>query len=300
MTEEPETGGTGDAAEEPAERQTTPFLVLQFFIFPMAIVAVCVTVFVLFGLIAAEHKGAREYLAEIRSGGSTTRWQAAYALSSLVQGGDPKTLSDPRFVPEAISLFEQSGNDDPRVRRYLAVTLGRVGDRRAVAPLIHFLEEPGNPADTEGAIYATWALGTLKDPTAIPILVKLAGGEERDLRKAAVHALGSFTDPQAEAALKSALVDSVEDVRWNGALALARKGHAEAEPVLLQMLDPAHMAQVPGLTLAQREEAMLGAIAAATKLGSPPLRKALEGLGSGEANLKVRDAALQALKGMPH
>ena len=299
MSDEPETEGGPDQTEGPSERQTTPFLVLQFFIFPMAIVAVCVTVFVLFGLIAAERKGARDYLAEIRSGSSNTRWQAAYALSSLVQGGDPKTLADPRFVPEAIALFEQSGNDDPRVRRYLAVTLGRVGDRRAVAPLIHFLEEPGALADPEGAIYATWALGTLKDPQAIPTLVRLASGEERDLRKAAIHALGSFNDPRAEAALKAGLVDAVEDVRWNAALALSRTGAPESEPVLLEMLDPKHMATVPGLTAPQREDAMLAAIAAATRLESPSLKRALEGLGAGEANLKLRDAALQALKGAP-
>ena len=37
---EPDETALGDEEEE---RQSTPFLVLQFFIFPMAIVAVCVT-----------------------------------------------------------------------------------------------------------------------------------------------------------------------------------------------------------------------------------------------------------------
>ena len=300
MTEEPEPIARDvPPPEEPGPRQTTPFLVLQFFIFPMAIVAVSVTVFVLFGLIAAERKSARDYLSEIRSGSSNTRWQAAYALSTLVQSGNPKALSDPRFVPEAVSLFEQSGNDDPRVRRYLAVTLGRVGDRRAVGPLIHFLEEAGPTADPESAIYATWALGTLGDPAAIPLLVKLAAGEDRDLRKAAIHALGSFHEPAAEAALENALVDAIEDVRWNAALALARRGNPAAAPVLLQMLDRTHLATVQGLTPAQREDAMLAAVTATGGLKSASLQKVLERLAASDLDLKVREAAQQALVQAP-
>ncbi|MGF7473861.1 hypothetical protein WFJ45_24365, partial [Salmonella enterica subsp. enterica serovar Minnesota] len=67
-------------AEAPAEltpeRQSTPFLVLQFFVFPLSIVAVCVAVFVVFGLIASEGRGARDYLSEVRQGGANRRWQA--------------------------------------------------------------------------------------------------------------------------------------------------------------------------------------------------------------------------------
>src|SRR5438445_766056 len=77
--------------EEPLrERQTVPFLVLQFFVFPLAIVAVCVAVFVVFGLIAGESKGARDYLAEVRSGGANRRWQAAFELSKVLQAGRDK------------------------------------------------------------------------------------------------------------------------------------------------------------------------------------------------------------------
>jgi hypothetical protein len=66
-----------EGSEEQPVRQTTPFLVLQFFIFPLSIVAVCVTVFVIFGLIASEGKGPRQYLDEVRTGSANRRWQAA-------------------------------------------------------------------------------------------------------------------------------------------------------------------------------------------------------------------------------
>ena len=60
---------TGDApagspGPDEGPRQTTPFLVLQFFIFPMAIVAACVAVFVIFGLISSDAKTARDHLAD--------------------------------------------------------------------------------------------------------------------------------------------------------------------------------------------------------------------------------------------
>jgi HEAT repeat protein len=281
--------------EEDGQRQTTPFLVLQFFIFPMAIVAVSVTVFVLFGLIASEHKTARDYLAEIRAGSSNTRWQAAYALSTLVQSGDPKALADPRFVPEALDLFAHSGNDDPRVRRYLAVTLGRLGDRRAVPVLTDFLENGGADADPEAQVYATWALGALGDPSAVPVLLKLARSDDQGLRKTAVHSLASFGGQEVDQALGEALKDAVEDVRWNAALALARRGKHEALPVILQMLDRTHLASVPGLTAEQRREAMLQAIPAAAALGGDTVATTLGALAQSDPDLAVREAARKAL-----
>jgi HEAT repeat protein len=295
MSDEPEEA----SSDAPEERQTTPFLVLQFFIFPMAIVAVCVTVFVLFGLIASEHKTARDYLAEIRSGNSNTRWQAAYALSTLVQGGDPKAFADPRFVPEALDLFEHSGNDDPRVRRYLAVSLGRLGDPRAVRVLARFLEQADSDTDSESQIYATWALGALSDPSVVPLLTKLAKSPDKGIRKTAVHSLAPFPGPTVDAALREALTDATEDVRWNAALALARRKDPSALPVLLQMLDRAHLALVDGLTAEQRQEALLEAIPAAGELGGSSVAATLGALAENDPDLKVREGARETLQKLP-
>jgi PBS lyase HEAT-like repeat-containing protein len=117
-------------------RQTVPFLVLQFFLFPLGIVAVCVAVFVIFGLIAGENRTARDYLAEIRSGSANRRWQAAFELSKVLQSGRDPALADPRLAAEALTLFQESTKDDPKVRRYLALALGRLGDKRAVPALL--------------------------------------------------------------------------------------------------------------------------------------------------------------------
>lgn len=289
------------APEPPAERPAFPFLVLQFFIFPMAIVAVCVTVFVVFGLIASEGRSAREYLGEVRSGGANRRWQAAFELSKLLLAKKDPALSDPLFVSELVALFDGAGGDDPRVRRYLALALGRLGDRRAVPSLLRAVQQgvadaAAAPADAETQIYAIWSLGVIGDPSTVPTLAALTRGEDPGVRKAAAHALGSFDTPEAREALLRGLDDAAEDVRWNAALGLGRQGNTAAAPVLLQMMDRERLATVSGLSAEQREQAILGAVGVAAGLPEPSLRSALESLHAGDPSLKVREAARVALE----
>jgi HEAT repeat protein len=258
-------------------------------------VAVCVTVFVVFGLIASEGKSARDYLAEVRTGSANRRWQAAFELSKVLQTNREAALEDERFVPEIVALYDESGGDDPRVRRYLAVALGRLGDRRAVPSLLKTISTPG--PDTETLIYSVWALGVIGDAAAAPELVKLASSEDPGIRKTVVHALGSLPSPETRLLLQDALTDAAEDVRWNAAVALARQGDSAAAPVLLQMMDRSHLARVEGITPEQREEALLRAADAAATLTNAELRTALEGLRDSDPNLRVRQAARQALEG---
>jgi HEAT repeat protein len=267
--------------------------VLQFFIFPMAIVAVCVTVFVVFGLIAAEGKSARDYLAEVRSGGANRRWQAAFELSKVLQARKDSALDDPRFAAEAVALFKDSANDDPRVRRYLALALGRLGDRSAV-PVLREALDP-DAADSETVIYAIWALGTIGDPAAVPDLLRFATSEDRGYRKAAIHSLGAFSGEAPRAALVAALSDAAEDVRWNAALALGHRGDPVATAVLLQMLDRPALARDVDVSPAQAEDAALSAAAAAARLEGPELRATLQKLRETDPSLKVREAAREAL-----
>ena len=291
-----------DGLEEPPVRQTTPFLVLQFFIFPLSIVAVCVTVFVIFGLIASEGKGPRQYLDEVRTGSANRRWQAAFELTKVLQAHKDPALKDPRFVDEAVRTFSESAGDDPRVRRYLALALGRLGDRRGVPALLQAAKDSaadGPHADPETQIYSVWALGAIGDPSAEPELVELARNEDAGVRKTAVHALGSFPGEESRTALVGALGDRIEDVRWNAAVALARRRDPAAAPVLLEMLDRAHLGAIAGMTEEQRGDTLLQAIEAAAVVPDPRLRAPLEALRDRDANLKVREAARAALEGRP-
>jgi HEAT repeat protein len=303
VTETPVPAPAGSAADETAapERQTTPFLVLQFFIFPMSIVAVCVAVFVVFGLVATGPKDPRAILAEVRNGGglfNIKRWQAAYALANALESEQDlrKARSDPRFVPEVVALYRETeggAGDDLLVRRYLAVALGRLEDARAVPELRRTVQ--GAASDAQTVIYSAWALGAIGDAAAVPDLLGLAAAEDAGLRKAAVHALGRFTAPEAAAAVEAALQDSAVDVRWNAAVALARRGDARGVPVLLQMLDRERLASMPELTPEQREDAVMEAVRAAAALRDPESRAALERARESDPSLKVREAARLAL-----
>src|SRR5947208_1521379 len=100
-----------------------PALAVQFFLIPLAVVAITVGVYVGFRSLLADSRSPQQYLAEVRNGGSDRRWPAAYELSRLM--ADPKVRADRTLAPELVNAF-QASKGDPQVRRYLALAIGRM------------------------------------------------------------------------------------------------------------------------------------------------------------------------------
>ena len=125
---------------------------------------------------------------------------------------------------------------------------------------------------------------------------ELAHSEDAGVRKTAVHALGSFPGEESRTTLVRALGDPIGDVRWNAAVALARRRDPAAAPVLLEMLDRAHLGAISGMTEEQRVDALLQAVAAAAVVPDARLRASLESLRDRDASLKVREARAQLSK----
>ena len=80
---------------------SAPSLAVQFFLIPLAVVAVIVAVYGGFRMMLADERAPEEYLNEIRAGGRDRRWPAAYELSRLMD--DPEI--EVRFPDLARSLL---------------------------------------------------------------------------------------------------------------------------------------------------------------------------------------------------
>jgi len=282
----------GAIVEEPEEvPQSSWVLVGQFFVVPVIIVALCVGVFLLFGLITRENRSARDYLEEIKSGKGNRRWQAAFELSKFITQNRGQ-VGDQRLARDISSAFRNSKDDDPRIRQYLALAMGALRDSTAVEPLIESLDD-SNP---EIRLYAMWALGEIRDQRAVDPLLKRVETSEHDLRKTAVYSLGMLQDRRALPALQAALNDTYQDVRWNAALALARFRDLSGLEILHQMLDRKFLDASAEVNEQQKSEAMINAARAVALLKDSSARPLLEELKNNDPDVKVRSAAIEALK----
>ncbi|MCC7417672.1 MAG: HEAT repeat domain-containing protein [Acidobacteria bacterium] len=279
-----------------------PALAVQFFLVPLAVVAVTVLVYVGFRSLLTDARTPQDYLLEIQRGGSERRWPAAYELSRLM--ADPAVRADRTLAPALVQAFEAS-TGDPQVRRYLALAIGRLDPplpADAIASLARALEEP----DSETRISVIWALGSSGDPAVVPRLMPLfnAQGNDPGIRKMVVYALGALPGDAQLDTLRTALADEVPDVRWNAAVALARHGSREGVPVITQMLDRGYVEQAVKIAVRQDEDrdpiadVMISGLRAAASLKDQSLRPVVASLSQSDQSLKVREAALQALNAM--
>jgi HEAT repeat protein len=279
---------------------------------------VTVLVYVGFRSLIADERSAADYLSEVRYGGWSRQWPAAYELSRRME--DPAVRSDRSLVPELVKAFEESKDGDPRVRRYLALAIGRLEPplpEAAVDALTRALDEPGAAWSpdlfsrlngwaeidiNEARIMTIWALGSSGDARVVPKLQPLYRSTDAGIRKMVVYALGALPGDAQVVTLREALGDQAPDVRWNAAIALARHGSPDGVPVLREMLDRSFVEQTVKRDVRQYEDqdpvadVMISGLRAVAALKTDSLRPSVEGLSQQDRSLRVRQAALDALK----
>lgn len=278
---------TPSSIDVPKESPKT--ILFQFVVFPLGVVAVAVLIFFLFGKLATDEQGIPDYINAIRSGSSHERWQAAYQLSKSLKRGEAKRY--PNLEHDVATLYANSKSDDPRIRRYLGMVLGQLGDRRATPVLLDGL----NDHDADNRIYALTALGELRDPASVPRIAKAVTDDDKDVRATAYYTLGAIGDPSAIPTLVSGLQEETPDVRWNAAIALARLGDPRALGTLREVLDRSRLNGVTGMREDQKEDAMIVAMSAYAKLAGKGAAPDLQRIAASDPSLRVRAAAKQAL-----
>jgi hypothetical protein len=282
---------------------TAPAVAVQFFLIPLLVVGATVLVYLGFRSLLTEDRSAEEYLTDIRSGGTNRRWPAAYELSRMMSDPEFAKKEQSVLAPELTKAFANSNDDDPRVRQYLALALGRL------APPIppdakRLLIEALQDKDSQTRISAIWALGSTGDVTVAPEIERVYASGDAGIRKMAVYALGSLPGDVGSATLIQALQDEQPDVQWNAAVALARHGRHEGVGVLRRMLDREYVQRtVTRQQQAQDEidpvgEVMISGLRAIAALRESTLSETVKALSHDDRNLKVREAALETLKAM--
>ena len=279
-------------------------VVSQFFIVPLGLVAVLVSVFFGLQVLRTRHPDARATLEHLKGPsrfllpwvGDPKRWQSGYDLSLAVRAGGGE--GGAALAPEMATAFREAGAD-PKLRRYLALALGRSGDARAAPALQEGMRDP----DGETRLYCAWGLMQIADRSSLPQLRTAAGDRDEAVRTMAVFALGEMGDHDGAAALRSALRDASMSVRWNAALSLARLGDDSGESVLIGVLEGKETVKVEQVNVSARLNAIRGLALLQGEVARAALRRAAEAGGSDEvratARLALESIAPDAPRALP-
>ena len=211
-------------------------------------------------------------------------------------------------------LIAALADDWQVVREHAAKALGKLGDARAVSPLVNLLNDYdeqkkwlrgavcyalgkiGSPSvepliaalrDEDSFVRrkAAFVLGRIGDATAVDALVALLTDRERRVCINAVLALGQIGDARALEPLTVVLKTDAATVRINTVFALGKFGQPAVEPLIFALKDPD--ARVRKQTTAE-----LG------RIGDKGAIPELERVTKADPEDSVRHAANKALKGM--
>ena len=273
------------------KKSTLQVVVHSFFVVPLIIAVFAVMIFLFIRLMTSEPNSARDYLQDVKIGGTTKRWQGAFELSKLLS--NPKMVpKDEMFVNEMISTFKYSSSDrDARIQQYLAIAMGATKDKRYTQTLVDAID-----GSDEGVIQAcAFALGNIGTTDAIDPLEKLLDNSEPQIRLHAVIALGKIGEPSTAPLLKKMLSDPEPNVRWDASIALAKQKDSSGRSILLDLLDRKYLNSFPNIDEKEKVQVILVAISVAHFIQNQELKTVLVDIKENDQNLKIREAARIAL-----
>lgn len=305
----------GDLAQSPYRNLWVPLIVV-----PALIGIVLVVVFVLFGAVSGKESPPEENLSRMLDGGKNERRQASFNLvrqilereAALARGEPAPFELTPAFGERLAAAFDSSdlADKDQYEQAFLcARVLFELGEPGGLERLFT-LADASDAADPDGFVRFTllsslgaWAerLEPGQRERAGALLVRFVDDTDPGLVRAAAMSLQKFPGDASVAALRGLLGSSELDLRGQAAISLSHLGDASGDGVLVEMLAPeayarAHAAQPNKFSrAAEISQARVKAVQALARLDKPEHRERLAALSRDEADLGVREAAIQAL-----
>ena len=276
----------------PEEQSRVYVLFYSFFLIPLMVTVIGVLFFMVVRFVTFESGNPQEYLTQIKIGSASKRWQSAYELSKILSNPDKLPL-DEQFKNSLISTFEHSLHDDPKVRMYLALAMGRTGDDTYGESLMTAL----NDDSAEIVTAATQALGLIQYTPAVAQLSMMATSSEfQAVRLASAISLGQIGDESSLPLLKNLLNDEEANIRWDAAIALAKMGNNSGSSIINSLLNRSYYKNFKEIDSWETEKAILVAIQVSSQLGGEKFKLNLLTLAKEDPNMEIRNAALKTLE----
>ena len=266
-------------------------LYYAFFLIPLIITIFGVMFFFMFKVLTYETSAPEDYLTDIQIGSATKRWQAAFELSKLLS--NPEMVpTDEGFKNKMISIYEHSIHDNPMVRTYMALAMGRTGQQEYGPTLMNGL----NDKDKGSRLAAIKALGLLAYYPAVKGIQEFA--DEKYLnaeRLAATIALGNMGDKSLIPILQKLLDDEEPNIRWDAAIALAKLEDSSGVEVIVNLLDRSYFEHFTEVDEEEEVQAILVAIQVSSQFPSNLFVTNLLKLAAFDKNMQIRDLAIKTL-----
>jgi len=267
-------------------------LYYAFFLIPLIVTIFGVMFFFMFKVLTYETSLPEDYLTDIQIGSATKRWQAAYELSKLLSNPE-RVPTDAGFKNKMISIYEHSIHDNPKVRTYMALAMGRTEQQEYYGPT---LMNGMNDKDKGSRLAAIKALGLLAYAPAVNGIQEFADEKYSNAeRLAATIALGNMGDKSLIPILQKLLDDEEPNIRWDAAIALAKLEDSSGVEVIVNLLDRSYFDHFTEVNEEEEVQAIMIAIQVSSQFPSKLFITNLLKLAAFDNNMQIRDLAIKTL-----
>jgi len=266
-------------------------LFYSFFLIPLMIAIFGSLFFFLFKMLTYEKEDPYHLLNNIKSGSLTKRWQSAYELSNLMRDTE-KIPDDQLFTNQMITMYKKSIHDDPRIRTYLALAMGQTGNILFGDVLLEGLKDQS----LENRIAAIKSLGSIKYDFSASILNQIVNSNvDNQERLAAIIALGEIKNPNSLDVLVNALDDEEANIRWDAAMSLTKLNSNRGFYILEKLLRREYYLNYPNVDSIEINNTILTILALISDKPNNIFKDEILILSEKEKNIKIREFSMQIL-----